>query len=143
MLLPQTRDSTVVDLNLDLVLDRRQWAGTGQPTAIPYHLKIPPNHESAVNTMAVDDDSQQQPRSAAANGGHQDPADHDEHGLLVTLRADLSDEDVDAVAQSIEEVSGVVAVQRYVADPSVRAAVELNDSRWRESIVHLLDDEGV
>ena len=28
MLLPQTRDSTVVDLNLDLVLDRRQWAGT-------------------------------------------------------------------------------------------------------------------
>ena len=48
--------------------------------------------------MAVDDDAQQQPRSAAANGGHQDPADHDEHGLLVTLRADLSDEDVDAVA---------------------------------------------
>jgi hypothetical protein len=47
------------------------------------------------------------------------------------------------VAQSIEEVSGVVAVQRYVADPSGRAAVELNDSRWRESIVHLLDDEGV
>ena len=106
-------------------------------------LKIPPNHESAVNTMAVDDDAQQQPRNAAANGGHQDPADHDEHGLLVTLRADLSDEDVDAVAQSIEEVSGVVAVQRYVADPSGRAAVELNDSRWRESIVHLLDDEGV
>jgi hypothetical protein len=63
--------------------------------------------------------------------------------LLVTLRADLSDEDVDAVAQSIEEVSGVVAVQRYVADPSGRTAVELNDSRWRESIVHLLDDEGV
>jgi hypothetical protein len=90
--------------------------------------------------MAVDDDSQQQPRSAAANGGHQDP---DEHGLLVTLRADLSDEDVDAVAQSIEEVSGVIAVQRYVADPGGRAAVELNDSRWRESIVHLLDDEGV
>ena len=142
MFLPQTRDSTVVDLNLDLVLDRRQWAGTGQPTAIPYHLKIPPNHESAVNTMAVDD-AQQQPGNAAANGGHQEPADHDEHGLLVTLRADLSDEDVDAVAQSIEEVSGVVAVQRYVADPSGRAAVELNDSRWRESIVHLLDDEGV
>ena len=93
--------------------------------------------------MALDDDAQQQPRSAGANGGHQDPADHDEHGLLVTLRADLSDEDVDAVAQSIEEVSGVVAVQRYVADPSGRAAVELNDSRWRESIVHLLDDEGV
>ena len=83
-------------------------------------LKIPLNHESAVNTMAVDDDAQQQPRSAGANGGHQDPADHDEHGLLVTLRADLSD---DAVAQSIEEVSGVVAVQRYVADPSGRAAV--------------------
>ena len=114
-------------------------SATGQPTAISYHLKIPPNHESAVNTMAVDDDAQQQP----CNGGHQDPADHDEHGLLVTLRADLSDEDVDAVAQSIEEVSGVVAVQRYVADPSGRAAVELNDSRWRESIVHLLDDEGV
>ena len=56
---------------------------------------------------------------------------------------DEADEDVDAVAQSIEEVSGVVAVQRYVADPSGRAAVELNDSRWRESIVHLLDDEGV
>ena len=93
--------------------------------------------------MAVDDDAQQQPRNAGANGGHQDPADHDEHGLLVTLRADLSDEDVDAVAQSIEEVSGVVSVQRYVADPSGRAAVELNDSRWRESIVHLLDDEGV
>ena len=158
MLLPQTRDSTVVDLNLDLVIDRRQWAGTeccsaGWPLARrgrpldnhgdPLHLKIPPNHESAVNTMAVDDDAQQQPRNAAANGGHQDPADHDEHGLLVTLRADLSDEDVDAVAQSIEEVSGVVAVQRYVADPSGRAAVELNDSRWRESIVHLLDDEGV
>jgi hypothetical protein len=85
-------------------------ATTGQPTAIPYHLKIPPNHESAVNTMALDD-AQQQPRSADANGGHQDPADHDEHGLLVTLRG--------------------------------RAAVELNDSRWRESIVHLLDDEGV
>ncbi len=93
--------------------------------------------------MAVDDDAQQQPGSAAANGGHQDPADHDEHGLRVTLRADLSDEDVDAVAQSIEEVSGVIAVVRYVADPSGRAAVELNDSRWRESIVHLLDDEGV
>ena len=118
-------------------------SAAGQPTAIPYHLKIPPNHESAVNTMAVDDDAQQQPRNAATNSGHQDPADHDEHGLLVTLRADLSDEDVDAVAQSIEEVSGVVAVQRYVADPSGRAAVELNDSRWRESIVHLLDDEGV
>ena len=59
------------------------------------------------------------------------------------LRAELSDEDVDAVAQSIEEVSGVVAVRRYVADPGGRAAVELNDSRWRESIVHLLDDEGV
>ena len=117
-------------------------ATTGQPTAIPYHLKIPPNPESAVNTMAVDDDAQQQPGNAA-NGGHQDTANHDEHGLLVTLRADLSDEDVDAVAQSIEEVSGVVAVQRYVADPSGRAAVELNDSRWRESIVHLLDDEGV
>jgi gluconokinase len=75
--------------------------------------------------------------------GSTDAADHDEHGLLVTLRAELSDEDVDAVAQSIEEVSGVVAVQRYVADPSGRAAVELNDSKWRESIVHLLDDEGV
>jgi gluconokinase len=82
-------------------------------------------------------------RTAATDGGHQDPADHDEHGLLVTLRADLSDEDVDAVAHSLEQVSGVVAVQRYVADPSGRAAVELNDSRWRESIVHLLDDEGV
>ena len=82
-------------------------------------------------------------RNATTNGGHQDPADHDEHGLLVTLRADLSDEDVDAVAHSLEQVSGVVAVQRYVADPGGRAAVELNDSRWRESIVHLLDDEGV
>jgi gluconokinase len=71
------------------------------------------------------------------------PADHDEHGLLVTLRADLSDEDVDAVTHALEQVFGVVAVQRYVADPSGRAAVELNDSRWRESIVHLLDDEGV
>ena len=148
-----------MDLDLDVVPpDLRQWAAmaellsrvvcdakpsaAGQPTTISYHLKIPPNHESAVNTMAVDDDAQQQPRNADANGRHQDP-DHDEHGLLVTLRADLSDEDVDAVAQSIEEVSGVVAVQRYVADPSGRAAVELNDSRWRESIVHLLDDEGV
>jgi gluconokinase len=82
-------------------------------------------------------------RNAATDGGHQDPADHDEHGLLVTLRADLSDEDVDAVAHSLGQVSGVVAVQRYVADPSGRAALELNDSRWRESIVHLLDDEGV
>ena len=118
-------------------------SATAQPTAIRCNPKIPPNHESAVNTMAVDDDAQQQPRNADANGGHQDPADHDEHGLLVTLRADLSDEDVDAVAQSIEELSGVVAVQRYVADPSGRAAVELNDSKWRESIVHLLDDEGV
>ena len=147
-----------MDLDLDVVPDPRRcvtgacrsagWSltravGHWTTTAIPYHLKIPPNHESAVNTMAVDDDAQQQPGNAAANGGHQDPADHDEHGLLVTLRADLSDEDVDAVAQSIEEVSGVVAVQRYVADPSGRAAVELNDSRWRESIVHLLDDEGV
>ena len=61
----------------------------------------------------------------------------------MTLRADLSDEDVDAVTHSLEQVSGVVAVQRYVADPSGRAALELNDSRWRESIVHLLDDEGV
>ena len=128
---------------LSRVLFNPRGAATGQPTAISYHLKIPPNHESAVNTMAVDDDAQQQPRNAGANGGHQDPADHDEHGLLVTLRADLSDEDVDAVAQTIEEVSGVVSVQRYVADPSGRAAVELNDSRWRESIVHLLDDEGV
>ena len=93
--------------------------------------------------MAIDDDAQQQPRSAAAIDEHQDPADHDEHGLLVTLRADLSDEDVDAVAPSIEEVAGVVAVQRYVADPDGRTAVELIDSRWRESIVHLLDDEGV
>ena len=81
-------------------------SAAGQPTTIPYQLKLPPYHESAVNTMTVDDDAQQQPRNAAANGGHQDPADHDEHGLLVTLRADLSDEDVDAVAQSIEEVSG-------------------------------------
>ena len=124
----------------------RSFTRRGRPPDNPpisYRLKIPSNHESAVNTMAVDDDSQQQPRNAAANGGHQDPADHDEHGLLVTLRADLSDEDVDAVAQSIEEVSGVVAVQRYVADPSGRAALELNDSRLRESIVHLLDDEGV
>ena len=147
-----------MDLDLDVVPDPRRCAtgarrsagwsltrGGGHWTTHgdPLPLKIPPNDESAVNTMAVDDDAQQQPRSAAANGGHQDPADHDEHGLLVTLRADLSDEDVDAVAQSIEEVSGVVAVQRYVADPSGRAAVELNDSRWRESIVHLLDDEGV
>ena len=93
--------------------------------------------------MAVDDDAQQQPHSAAANGGHQDPVDQDEHGLLVTLRADLTDEDIDAVTQSIEEVPGVLAVQRYVADPGGRTAVELNDSRWRESIVHLLDDEGV
>ena len=93
--------------------------------------------------MAVDDDAQQQPGNTTANGGHQDPADHDEHGLLVTLRADLSDEDVDAVAPSIEEVAGAVAVQRYVADPDGRTAVELIDSRWRESIVHLLDDEGV
>ena len=146
-----------MDLDLDVVPDPRRCA-TGACRSAgwsltrarpldnhgdPLHLKIPPNHESAVNTMAVDDDAQQQPGNAAANGGHQDPADHDEHGLLVTLRADLSDEDVDAVAQSIEEVSGVVAVQRYVADPSGRAAVELNDSRWRESIVHLLDDEGV
>ena len=89
--------------------------------------------------MAVDDDAQQQPGNAV----HQDPADHDEGGFLVTLRADLSDEDVDAVAQSIEQVPGVLAVRRYIADPSGRAAVELNDSRWRESIVHLLDDEGV
>ena len=87
--------------------------------------------------MAVDDDAQQQPRNAAANGGHQDPADHDEHGLLVTLRADLSDEDVDAVAQSIEEVSGVVAVQRYVADPSGRAPRVGKETRWRESNGHL------
>lgn len=47
------------------------------------------------------------------------------------------------MAQSIDQVSGVVAVRRYVADPSGRAAVELNDSKWRESMVHLPDDEGV
>ena len=67
----------------------------------------------------------------------------EEGGFLVTLNADLSDDEVDAVAQSIQEVSGVVTVRRYVADTSGRAAVELNDARWRESIVHLLDDEGV
>ena len=89
------------------------WTTDGDLTS-----KDSPNHESAVITMAVDDDAQQQPRSAAANDEHQEPADHDEHGLLVTLRADLSDEDIDAVAQSIEEVAGVLAVQRYVADPT-------------------------
>jgi hypothetical protein len=36
-------------------------AATGQPTAISYRLKIPPNHESAVNTMAVDDDARTRP----------------------------------------------------------------------------------
>ena len=116
-------------------------SATGQPTAICCSPKIPPNHESAVNTMA--DDAEQQPGNAATHGVHQDPADTDESGFLVTLRADLSDQDADAVAQSIAEVPGVVAVRRYVADPRGRAAVELNDSRWRESIVHLLDDEGV
>jgi hypothetical protein len=88
-------------------------------------------------------DDEQQPDNAATHGGHQNLDDPDESGLLVTLRADLSDQDADAVAQSIAEVPGVVAVRRYIADPSGRAAVELNDSRWRESIVHLLDDEGV
>jgi len=116
-------------------------SATGQPTAICGIPKIAPNHESAVNTMA--DDTEQQPGNAATHGGHQDPADPGEHGLLVTLRADLSDQDADTVAQSIAQVPGVVAVQRYIAEPSGRAAVELNDSRWRESIVHLLDDEGV
>ena len=77
--------------------------------------------------MAVDDDPEQQPRNAAANGGHQDPADPDEHGLLVTLRADLSDEDVDAVAQSIEEVSGVVQSD---ATSQTRAAAP----RWNSAI---------
>jgi hypothetical protein len=47
------------------------------------------------------------------------------------------------VARSVERLSGVVAVRRYVADPDDRAEVERNDARWRESIIHLLDDEGV
>jgi len=89
------------------------------------------------------DDAEQQPGGAADRGGKQDPDDLDEYGFLVALRGDLSDQDADAVAQSIAAVPGVVAVRRYVADPSGRAAVELNDARWRESIVHLLDDEGV
>jgi hypothetical protein len=115
-------------------------SATAQPTAIRCNPKIPPNHESAVNTMA--DDTEQQPGNAATHGVL-NPADPDEIGFLVTLRADLSDQDADAAAQSIAEVPGVLAVRRYVADPSGRAAVELNDARWRESIVHLLDDEGV
>ena len=65
--------------------------------------------------MAVDDDPEQQPGNAATHGVHQDPADPDEGGFLVTLRADLSDEDVDAVAQSIEEVSGIQGVRRSAA----------------------------
>ena len=77
--------------------------------------------------MAVDDDAQQQPRNTTANGGHQDPADHDEHGLLVTLRADLSDDDVDAVAQSIEEVSGS---SQSNATSQTRAAAP----RWNSTI---------
>ena len=108
------------------------------------HLHPETEPSAPRSTDAVASSAHPQPiADATTNGGHQDPADHDEHGLLVTLRADLSDEDVDAVTHSLEQVSGVVAVQRYVADPSGRAAVELNDSRWRESIVHLLDDEGV
>ena len=105
------------------------------------HPETGPSAPGSTDPVACSTPSVADLRNAAANGGH--PADQDEHGLLVTLRAELSDEDVDAVAQSIEEVSGVVAVRRYVADPSGRAAVELSNSRWRESIVHLSDDEGV
>ena len=83
-----------------------------------HHGRRPPNNNQAT------------PPPTASS----DPADPDEIGFLVTLRADLSDQDADAAAQSIAEVPGVVAVRRYVADPSSRAAVELNDSRWRESI---------
>ncbi len=89
------------------------------------------------------DDTEQQPGNAATDGEQPDPPDPSDSGLLVTLRTDLSDQDAEAVAQSIAGVPGVVAVRRYVADTSSRAAVELNDSKWRESIIHLLDDEGV
>ena len=70
-------------------------------------------------------------------------SDDDGGGFLVTLHTELSDVDIEAVARSIEQLSGVAAVRRYVADPADRAEVERNDARWRESIIHLLDDEGV
>ena len=64
-------------------------------------------------------------------------------GFLVTLAGEIGDQDIDAVAAAIRDVPGVATVRRYTADPGDLEAMERNDARWRESIVHLLDDEGV
>ena len=63
-------------------------------------------------------------------------------GLLVTLRADLSEDERRAVVAEFRQRAGVVDVLDFVAGPDT-AALEMNDARWRERIVHLLDDEGV
>jgi hypothetical protein len=64
-------------------------------------------------------------------------------GFLVTLVPDVTEDDLEAIAGAIGEVKGVVSVRRYAVDPAELGATERNDARWRESIVHLLDDEGV
>ena len=64
-------------------------------------------------------------------------------GFLVMLADDVEEQDIDDVGAAIRNVSGVATVRRYTADPSDLSAMEKNDARWRESIVHLLDDEGV
>jgi hypothetical protein len=64
-------------------------------------------------------------------------------GFLVVLAAEVAENDFDTIAAALREVQGVASVRRYAADPADSGAVERNDARWRESIVHLLDDEGV
>lgn len=64
-------------------------------------------------------------------------------GFLVTLATEVAAKDYDTIAAALRDVQGVASVQRYAADPAGSGAVELNDARWRQSIVHLLDDEGV
>ena len=64
-------------------------------------------------------------------------------GFLVMLADDVGEQDTDTIAAAIRNVSGIATVRRYTANPADLSALESNDARWRESIVHLLDDEGV
>ena len=136
-----------MDLDLDVVPDPRRcvtgacrsagWSLTrARPLdnhGDPLHLKIPPNHESAVNTMAVDDDAQQQPGNAAANGGQQGPASAAPQALplLAPLLEQAAGAEGIVVAGAATPPHEPSETQFEVTPPSWRPPSRCGQPSWR------------
>jgi hypothetical protein len=58
-------------------------------------------------------------------------------GYIVTLAADVREDDAEAIRNALRMVKGVLAVTPVVAGPEVHIAVDRANARWRQKLYDL------